>query len=515
MFNLGGVPPPRGFMVFPFLSRMYIAIMPKQKPRTRRKRRVARRTLGKPKGASRSSGRYAGDSSGARRAKPNQRGGKYLARGSYGCVFKPAFRCSDGSTFDGISKAFKTREYAEEEKQLTAAVDRIDPRFEWHLKTGPVCVMDQNDPNIRDLKDCSHDLKHPVYILQEEDGGTSLREFFDVDGGRPVNLDRAWAALCRRAFGGGARGKGGASDGPVRARDLVRVFEKMGVIAKGAAAMHKQGYAHTDIKYDNCVYSAKRQRFNIIDFGLMSKIGDADASNNLVRRHDKGYWVCPLDYALLRKGLVAEGAGAVAKFLRETHRRGYMSTFEEKYTSNGVYKHSYDRRVVEANLAFIRERLGSGSGPALQRHIGGTLDAHGVGILCIVVMNAVLGREFDYDDAMARRASSLRFAPREKLARGADRPVSLQKLLRHNLNVFIHRVCTPYLRERTESRDVYGLWTDMVAAMATYPGDEVVAGGGAGGRDRSHPHTRHRRRRRHRHRHDRTRKVRITSRHTA
>jgi serine/threonine protein kinase len=436
------------------------------------------RSFGKRKGAGRGgggggrgkaadSGRYGGDSSGARRAQHNQRGGKYLARGSYGCVFKPAFRCSDGSTFDGISKAFKTREYAEEEKQLTAEVDRIDPKFEWHLKTGPVCVMDQNDRNVRDLESCSHDLKHPIYILQEEDGGTSLRDLFDVDGGRPTNLERAWAALCRRAFGKKAARKG------VRARHLLSVFEKMGVIALGAAAMHKKGYAHTDIKYDNCVYSAKRGRFNIIDFGLMSKIGDTDPSNNLVRRHDKGYWVCPLDYALLRKGLVAEGAEAVGKFLRETHRRGYMPTFEDKYTSAGLYRHSYNPDVVKANLEFVREKLG-GAGSALQDYIGGTLDAHGIGILCVVVMNTVLGREFAYDRAMAKKARSLRFAAREELAGRGAKKVPFQKLVAHNLNVFVHKVCTPYLRERAASADVHRLWREMVAAIRTHPADELL-----------------------------------------
>tara|TARA_Y100000780_G_scaffold232460_2_gene264210 strand:+ start:268 stop:1743 length:1476 start_codon:yes stop_codon:yes gene_type:complete len=193
----------------------------------------------------------------------NHKGGKYIASGTYGCVYAPAIKCKGESTRrDGASKLMKKSEALKEITEQKK-VDLIDPEFKYHLKPPHMCDIGEFDKETDNLlRDCkTHDLNHDyghnhrealirsqrrngkLVLLQMENGGKS------VDSVIP-NLYHKTKEECKDFICG------------------------MKNLFKALVDFKKNEFVHLDIKGDNVLYDEKNNRFNYIDFGLSTNIDD-------------------------------------------------------------------------------------------------------------------------------------------------------------------------------------------------------------------------------------------------
>lgn len=181
-------------------------------------------------------------------------GGKMIAKGGYGCVYKPPLLCK-GSTKrgDGVSKLMLKQEAIKELKEQEL-VDQIDPEFKYHLKPPVMCELGEiDDENDKRLQECTlipdhiheSEISKHYAILQMQDGGVSLKEYLSKN--KVVIRDYSEV-------------------------EQLNFFKNMINLLQGLVDFEKNRFVNLDIKTDNIVYNHKTQRFNFIDFGLSSKI---------------------------------------------------------------------------------------------------------------------------------------------------------------------------------------------------------------------------------------------------
>ena len=207
-----------------------------------------------------------------------QHGGKYIAKGEYGCVYKPALKCvgNEKRRKDTITKVMK-REEAEKEMEKVKQIDKIDPEFVYHLPTPTLCEpkgLSKKHDNL--MKDCNfiHTLiennpsswKDKVRFLQYKDGGISMKKFMDRHHDR-IN--------------------------DVRVNTLMK---KMKVLFFGIKDMFEKGFIHGDINFNNIVIQPDTYEMKYIDFGLSLNVEDFIPKRSFP---SFGHHVRPLDMGFL------------------------------------------------------------------------------------------------------------------------------------------------------------------------------------------------------------------------
>ena len=168
--------------------------------------------------------------------------------GTYGCVYKPALRCSNKTRGkrNHVTKLM-SKDDADEELGHYNNITRIDPQYHFHLKLSDVCA-----PNSADYKAMLRcDSERVQRFTYSKDRG---REHLDLlvlkDGG--VNLDEAEPVL--------------KNMGPAQ----VELFlEECTRLMDGIVTVHAAGYCMSDIKPNNIVYKETTNRLNYIDFGTL------------------------------------------------------------------------------------------------------------------------------------------------------------------------------------------------------------------------------------------------------
>jgi serine/threonine protein kinase len=207
-------------------------------------------------------------------------GGKLLAKGSFGCVYKPALKCKGSSKrLDGyVSKLMNTQDaYSEINEQKE--IDKIDPEYNYHLRTGKECVPDKPDLKTDDLLRGCHlqgedlhvyhndpDLQYYYLNVHIEDGGMGLSDYL----------------LTKNEFY------------DVKKCELM-MFDFTRLIY-GLDQFHKNKWGHFDLKTDNIVYNKDKNRFNFIDFGFSAKQDEFYNKNEV---WGLNYWVNPMERILL------------------------------------------------------------------------------------------------------------------------------------------------------------------------------------------------------------------------
>lgn len=207
-------------------------------------------------------------------------GGKLLAKGSFGCVYKPPLKCKNADTrLSGYVSKLMLNKDARNEIQEQKQVDIIDPKYHFHLKIGNECVPAKPDlRNDDNLKDCvlhkkklnsiynKKELQKNYLIVHIEDGGVGLDDYLDD----PNNVSSV--EKCELMF-----------------YDFTRIMH-------GLNEFSKNNMGHFDIKTANIVYKKETNRFNFIDFGFTSEYSDF-----LTDHIDWGtsYWVNPLERSIL------------------------------------------------------------------------------------------------------------------------------------------------------------------------------------------------------------------------
>jgi serine/threonine protein kinase len=199
-----------------------------------------------------------------------QHGGVILGEGTYGCVLKPSVRCKKfnvnnpgvpgkeiGNQPDDVAKIMKRGEAVKELKEMEKIAE-IDPQNVFTLPKADLCRVDyssQDEDVQKDIRNCravNHMGAIPIASLIMKDAGVSLSSI--SRNIRQYYNERNDNDKFNKFLSG-----------------LWRVFY-------GLYTINKNGYIHNDIKGDNIMVKEMEgeMRFNIIDFGLMAKKGEAE-----------------------------------------------------------------------------------------------------------------------------------------------------------------------------------------------------------------------------------------------
>lgn len=167
---------------------------------------------------------------------------EYIARGSYGCIFRPSINC-DG-TIGGektVSKFFLYKEDYLNELKLQEITDKIDIENKFTIKKISNCKVKITQEQKKEIKnfDKCYDLSNNIYQITFEFGGYDLFRLFKY------NRDK------------------------IKDVDLSLFFKSFLTIFEGLSVLDKNQLIHFDIRCDNILYDPEKMKFVIIDFGLM------------------------------------------------------------------------------------------------------------------------------------------------------------------------------------------------------------------------------------------------------
>lgn len=177
---------------------------------------------------------------------------KYVANGTYGCVFKPAVSCKGKPQVSGdvVAKLFRDPYQAHEEVSMNVnVVNKIDPNHKFTVRMHQHCAI-ENKEYKSELYKCnnwSDSEKTMPYIKQlvYENGGMELRV--------------------------------AASSIPFQ-----ELFSRFQNIFEGLKALEKSGYVHLDIKPTNIVFNPSTRKMSLIDFGLATYKGHVYSDRSIL-----------------------------------------------------------------------------------------------------------------------------------------------------------------------------------------------------------------------------------------
>lgn len=199
------------------------------------------------------------------------KGGKYIGKGTYGCVYSPPVKCHNNCskiTFNenNVGKIFMNKEDAEEEYETTMKfVNLIDADGRFTNKFLKKCdvkkeyyqqLLDEfaaDNPNI--VHECS--IQDDTTQLIYEHKGKSLSSFIDSTTINP--------------------------------NEYMKIYYYLLPIIQGLVVMESHGMMHRDIKPDNIIKTNKN--ILLIDFGLAIDYESAfNETENYVLRHNYIYY---------------------------------------------------------------------------------------------------------------------------------------------------------------------------------------------------------------------------------
>tara|TARA_Y100000780_G_scaffold232460_2_gene264211 strand:+ start:1779 stop:3161 length:1383 start_codon:yes stop_codon:yes gene_type:complete len=326
------------------------------------------------------------------------KGGKQIAYGSYGCVFKPPIKCK-GEDYrrKGISKLMKKGE-AHEEISEQEKVDKIDPNFEYHLKPPHMCGVGEYDSQTDEkMSNCgihkddirkivNLDLhKHEEYgkrdnhliLLQMENGGRDLDDYIHNKLIHKLP-DEKKKFIC----------------------GMKNLF-------KGLVDFKKNDFYHLDIKGANILYNEDTNRFNYIDFGL-----SADADTILNTRDflfSYGYFFHP-PYMNMLNGLGGLTKRNLEDFTSDVQQimrgnDGYTKQFDKEFIlpvgqsirpSNSEIKNDL-QKIAKEKQSFILETMKSDSDPpkSFIKEYASKIDIYSLGTILVKIYRFCTGKKID------------------------------------------------------------------------------------------------------------------------
>lgn len=203
-------------------------------------------------------------------------GGKLLAKGSFGCVYKPALKCKGANErLDGYVSKLMLKKEALKEIEEQKNIDKLDPNYFFHLRIGKECVPEK--PNITidgRLMGCvlhgeklneiqkTDQLQKKYLIVHIEDGGIGLDKYMK-EKNKMTNIKHCEMMLY----------------------DFTRLMY-------GLNEFSKKKMGHFDLKTGNIAYKEEENRFNFIDFGFTGTYGDF---MNKHKNWGRTYWAHPIE----------------------------------------------------------------------------------------------------------------------------------------------------------------------------------------------------------------------------
>jgi len=191
------------------------------------------------------------------------RGGHYIAEGSYGCAFAPRLKCKTTASDKKvpkkatIGKVFDDVQELKFESKTAKFLKSIDPHNEFTVPFYGECRTDSDIVKKSDeIDNCTliQDHKHDVPQLIYGFGGDDLDIVVDNIHGKYENL---------------------------KFDKVIMLFRS---VIKGLLKLNKRGYAHSDLKPNNMLYSKSDDSIKLIDFGLMKGLKEID-NDHILKYH--------------------------------------------------------------------------------------------------------------------------------------------------------------------------------------------------------------------------------------
>lgn len=219
--------------------------------------------------------------------KTQKRGGKYIGRGSYGCTFRPAIRCSTNTKREknAVSKILNSPN-ASEEFKMAPTLSSIDPEQKYTLYPLKLCDPAFDPSNLNENSTlCTNIIrKKSKKMILMKDGGVNLVDVLE-------RLPKGQFNKLHLAF----------------FRGLLNVFA-------GLEHLHTNDFVHLDIKAGNIVCKIEKGKettffgfmgnptytTKLIDFGLSGKLSDKTKSKDKFG----DYIVCPFEVRLIQESYI-------------------------------------------------------------------------------------------------------------------------------------------------------------------------------------------------------------------
>jgi serine/threonine protein kinase len=184
---------------------------------------------------------------------------KFLAKGSYGCVVRPAYNCNKLlSSENTISKLFIYKNDWEKEVKINKIIEQLDPNNFFTVKMMDNCMIKMDGMNI--TKKCNLEKANDfIYQIVYEYGGDEIIKIFQ-------HTEIINAVIILKKF--------------------VNIFE-------GICILDANDIIHHDIKPNNILYNIAKNKFYLIDFGLYITKDDKHIHD------DTKYVYYPSEYAFL------------------------------------------------------------------------------------------------------------------------------------------------------------------------------------------------------------------------
>jgi len=305
------------------------------------------------------------------------KGGRQIASGTYGCVFKPQLLCKGETTRgNGVSKLMEKKEAVIEIGEQNYVDTVIDPEFEFHLQPPIMCEIGDIDTTTDDLTGCHlfkgnipEDVNDKFAILQMRDGGMSMLDYFKKMSSRPHlrNVENA-----------------------------MKFILGMENLFYGVEGFVKNQFLHLDIKPANIVYNESENRFNFIDFGLSVKSDNIDKVLKK-RRHvfELGYFVTPIEISFIANDDVnVEIADEILEQLEDTYNNPKSSyrRFSKNYAASDIYLEPLIPSIERYKPLYIEESQ------LLRIDMVDKIDVFSLGIVLLETLAAFSQFKFDFNN---------------------------------------------------------------------------------------------------------------------
>lgn len=204
--------------------------------------------------------------------------------GSYGCVYRPSYKCEKKHPPNGyentISKLMLNL-HSETEMNEYNKIVKIDKKNAFFLGKPYVCNPNQDEILATvDPDDCDifnpDDVKN-YKLLISKDGGMDLDDFFEKKGFEDYIKKFKTPKMAAYNF-----------------------LLKMHNLFLGLKLFNENDITHFDIKPSNIVFNIKTQEFKFIDFGLMDNISDVKSNINAGTQKANIHWSYPLEFGFLK-----------------------------------------------------------------------------------------------------------------------------------------------------------------------------------------------------------------------
>ena len=195
---------------------------------------------------------------------------KLLGQGTFGCVYKPSYKCNNNTnnnknnnklndgelnnknnTNNEMVSKIMTNNNANNEIQNFKIIDKLDPEGKFHIKLESECYLSNNNRmEIKEKGECEiMDNKSNFKNLKFADGGKELYYYYNqiknviYKNISPKNIN-------------------------TNIRLLYKILVSLKPIIDGLNILNEAKYTHFDIKLENIVYNIDKNEAKLIDFGV-------------------------------------------------------------------------------------------------------------------------------------------------------------------------------------------------------------------------------------------------------